>query len=507
MSQLDVVKQLVDTLEARKENMVLVVSAFEGVTDTLTKAMNRLSGTDYSEADIDEAFSVTKAKHDEIIAKFFPGERADAVIAKYEADFCALRQSLMTHKQVSNVLMPKSGSFKIRDQVIGFGEHIAAAFLQIYLEQEEKEARHFENVTADEEILDQGPITGARLHEAKKKGITKALREETRENVIRILGGHVGETPKGLIPHQSRGYSDIMAVDTALALKDMGGDLTATRFWKDVDGYFTANPKDLILKNDQNKPILHRDISNDEALENASAGSGLINVGALALAAKHGLDLHIRNIKKLDPEFGTNVTTGEIVTNKLFKTIVSNPRIDAITVKLSQMADQDGFAAAIATAFAEQELSIDQIGTDGTSMTFTTVLPKDEADQEACREKIRKIKGDLGMIDINGERYRVEGFQWAEGKATVSVIGSELLKNPGVLGSIYSTLTASDIEIHLVSHSIMKRRFSFLIDPNKCQEAVRLIHSVYVDNDKMVIAEVDTKRAEQEAGMRGTFLR
>lgn len=503
MSQLDVVKQLVDTLESRKENMVLVVSAFKGVTDTLTKAMDRLSGTDYSEADIDTAFEQTKAKHDEMIAKFFPGERAIPVIAKYEIDFGILKASLMTHKQTSNVLMPKEGSFAIRDQVVGFGEHMSAAFLNIYLEQEGKTSQHFENVTAGEEILEPGQITGERLHEAKKKGIIKALRSETRENVIRILGGHVGGTLEGLIPHQGRGYSDIMAVDTALALKDMGEDLTATRFWKDVDGYYTANPKD--LEEGKNTPILHRDISNDEALENASAGSGLINVGALALAAEHKLPLHVRNINKFDPDFGTNVTTGETVTNHLFKTIVSNPRIDAITVKLSKMADQDGFAAAIAAVFGEYGLSIDQIGTDGTSMTFTTVLPKDKADQEVCREKIRKIEDDLNTIDIKGGRYEIDQFNWHKEKATVSVTGNELIKNPGVLGSIYSTLTASGIDIHLVSHSILKRRFSFLIDPKKCKEAVRLIHSVYVDDDQAVIAEIDTKKAAQEQRMRGTF--
>lgn len=505
MSQLDVVKQLVDTLEARKENMVLVVSAFEGVTDTLTKAMDRLSGTDYSEADIDTAFLPVKAKHDEMIAKFFPGERAIPVIAKYTTDFGILRQSLMTHKQTSNVLMPKEGSFAIRDQVVGFGEHMSAAFLNIYLEQEGKQSKHFENVMADKEILEQGPITRRRLHEAKKKGITEALRTETRSNVIRILGGHVGGTPKGLIPHQGRGYSDIMAVDTTLALQDMGEDLTATRFWKVVDGYYTANPDD--LEKGKNTPIFHPDISNDEALENASAGGGLISIGALALAAEYGVDLHIRNIKKFDPDFGTNVTTGEVVTNYLFKTIVDNPRIHAITINLAQMADQDGFAAAISERFAEEGLSVDQIGTDGTSMTFTTALPKDKADQEECKRKIRRIKRELSVIDINGDRYEIKDFKWHKDKATVSVTGNELINNPGVLGSIHSTLTASGIKVHLVSHSILQKRFSFLIDPEKCKDAVRLIHSVYVDDDQAVIEEVDKKRAAQEKRMRGTFKR
>ncbi len=512
MSQLDVVKQLVDTLESRNENMVLVVSAFEGVTDLLTKAMDRISGTDYSEEDIDTAFLPVQAKHDEMIAKFFPGERAAEVKAKYETDFGTLIQSLMTHKQVSNVLKPKEGSFEIRDQVIGFGEHMSAAFLNIYLEQEGKLSRHFENVTADKKILEQGPITPERLHEAKKKGITEALRTETRQNVIRILEGHMTGTPKGLIPHQGRGYSDIMAVDTALAVKDMGEDLTETRFWKDVDGYYTANPKNLKVKEGKkegkHKPKLHRDISYYEALENASAGSGLINVGALALAAKHELDLHIRNIQKFDPDFGTNITKGETVGKRLFKTIVSNPRIDAITITLSQMADQDGFAAAISAKFAEYELSIDQIGTDGTSMTFTTVLPKDAADQEECREKIRRIQSELEMINISGEIYKIENFLWDKEKATVSLTGSELMNNPDardVRGFTDLMLTSSGIDVHMISHSRARRRYSYLIDSNKWKKAERLLHSYYVDNDPKVISKVEKRMKKRAKRMHGTF--
>ena len=507
MAQLDVVKKLVDTLEARQENIVLVVSAFEGVTNTLIAAMDELNGKDYTEEDIDRAFGKVWEKHEAMIVKFFKDKHVELAKDKYTAGFTILKQALMTHGRVSKSLMPAEGSFQIRDQVIGFGERMAGALLNEYLEQEGKNAHFIDNVVCDQDTLESGPVTDRSLHEAKKKGISQAIRagaDEARGNVIRILGGHVGGTPKGLIAHQSRGYSDIMAVDTALALTDMGESVKETRFWKDVDGVYTANPKDLDSK--KNKPVLHRDVSSAEALENASAGSGLINVNALSLAGKHGLDLHIRNIKKFDPDFGTNITTGSVDTKYLFKTIVSNPHVDALTITLPEMADKDGFAAAIIGKFSDFEVNLDQICTEGTSMTFSIPLPSDKADQEACRERIRKVKENLKVIEVKGERFTVQDIEWDKEKfASVSVIGKELRDRCGILGSISTTFGAFGINVYTVSHGKKQTRITYLIDQKDRKKAVQLLHSVYVDNDSEVKEERLRRQDELEKGLTGTF--
>lgn len=508
MVQMDVVKNLIDKLESRQENMLLVVSAFEGVTNKLYAAMDALNGKDYSDEDIEQVFQAAREKHEEMIAKFFTEENsAEEAKGTYKAGFGILKQALMTHKQTSRILMPVQGSFNIRDQVIGFGERMAGAFLDLYLKKEGKESYFVDNIRADQDTLHQGPVTDRSLHEAKKKGIQNALRtiEATRGNVTKILGGHVMGTPKGLTVHQGRGYSDIMAVDTSLALEDMGQAVAATRFWKDVDGVYTANPKDLEVENGKNKPYLHRDISNKEALECASAGSGLINVNAIALAGEHGLDLHIRNIKKLDPDYGTNIITGNVVTPHVFKTIVNAPNIDAITITLPEMADKDGFLAAFSKVFASHEVNVDQIGTAGTSITFSIPNPNDKADQEALRIRIRKVMSDLKTVEVKGDIFTIEDIEWNQTRASVSVIGSELKDRPGILGSLSSTLGSFGISVKIVSQDEEQMRVTFLIDRKDLKKAVRLLHSKYVDNDPEVIAETEKRRAEMEKAFTGTY--
>ncbi len=502
MMQLDVIGNLTDVLENRNENIVYVVSAFEGVTNRLIAALDALNGKNYSEADIDTAFAPVYQKHEEVIGKFFPGEFAEKVREKYEASFGVIRQSLITHKTVSNILKPVDGSFQIRDQVIGFGEDMGAAFLQMYLEQQGKQVVHVENVQADQDLLSHGEITNTRINAAKKAGIIHSL-QEVRSDVIRIFGGHMKGTPRGLIPHQGRGYSDIMGVNVTQALRDLGEDVQDPRFWKDVDGVYTANPKDLGLNNN---PRLHEDISISDALENASAGSGLINVRALSYARQNGMGLRIRNLKRLDPDVGTSITTGRVDTRFLFKSIVTNPYVDALTFDIPEMADEPGFGDALVSAFAKKRVTLDLICCEGTSITFSVPLPQDEADRQALRLRIREIIDSCKTVEVYGERFDVQGIEWDKERfASLSFIGTELKDRSSVLGSITSTLGAFGINICGISHGKKQTRISLLIDGGNRKKAVQVCHSYYVDNDPKVKSERARLSAQAEEGLTSTF--
>lgn len=348
MSQLPQVKNLVLILQKGKEKVMLVVSAFEKVTNSLIAAMDELNGRDYLDEDIEKAFKRTRELHEEIINKYFHDEHVAAAHQAYQTAFGILKEALMTHKKVSKVLMPVEGSFRIRDQVIGFGENMAAKFLEIYLRQEGMGAKVFQDVKCDEQILrsiqgiDQGSISGRKIQEAIQEGIKKSLIAE--EESLRIFGGHIAGTPRGIAVDQGRGYSDITGIDMAVTLGKLGERIASTRFWKDIDGISTANPKE--LDGDKNKPFVHGDISIEEVLEIASAGSDLLNVRALSRALQAGLDLEVRNIHKPEQR-GTRITQGDVNTPHAFKTIVSNPHFDVITIKIPEMADQSGFGAAL----------------------------------------------------------------------------------------------------------------------------------------------------------------
>lgn len=516
MRNLSQVKNLVQILQERKEKVVLVVSAFEKVTNSLIAGMDELNGQDYTEEDIEKAFQQTQKLHFEIIEKYFhekdKNHYAKAAQEAYQTAFNILKQALMTHKKLSKILMPVEGSFQIRDQVIGFGENMAAKFLDIYLAQEKIKADVFENVKCDPQILQNsntGTISSRKIQEGIQAGIKKALTEketakQTDEKTVRIFGGHIAGTPRGIAIDEGRGYSDITGVDMAVTLERIGEKVAATRFWKDVDGISTANPKELDSR--KNKPFVHGDISLEEVLEISSAGSDLLNVRALSRALQAGLDLEVRNINKPEQR-GTRITQGDVNTHHAFKTIVSNPHFDVITVKIPEMADQSGFGAAIMQVFSKYDISIEGPFSEGTSLTFGISMPRDASDREEQREKIRSILEELKEIDVQGERYAItQAPTWQKGSlACISVIGKELHGRIGILSAISGSLSAFGINIQGVSHGGSQTRISFLIDQQYREQAVQVLHSIFVDNDQEVIKKFHEAHVKQLEVLTGTY--
>lgn len=503
MSQLDKVLNAVNIFESRGEKVVLVVSALEGVTNKLIKAMDDLNGQDYSELDITTAFESTKAVHAVTIEKFFKGDHKIEAYSAYDSAFEILKQALINHKQISKVLMPVVHSFEIRDQVIGFGENMARKLLDIFLRQEGKKTRLLENVRCEETEDAGGKISSRKIEKGVHEAIRNALGGEETENVIRIFGGHVAGTPRGITIDEGRGYSDVTGVDVAVVLREDGENVTATRFLKDVRGIYTANPKNLNDK--KNKAVLHEDVSIKVALEIAGAGSKLINPRALSRARQHNLDLQIRDISNLDDDIGTNISTGSILTHHAFKTIVSNMNMDAITIDVPEMADEPGFIAAISDVFAKHGISIDGIFPEGTSITFSIPLPEDESDRKVARKIIRTVLDKLKTIEVNEEQYMVDDIEWDKSRASISVVGKEMHDRVGMLANISGVFSAFGINITAVVHGSKQTRINYLIDKQDCKRAEQLLHSIFVDNDPEIIAEFTKRRAEQTEALTTTF--
>ncbi|MFH0820603.1 MAG: hypothetical protein V1908_02405 [Candidatus Peregrinibacteria bacterium] len=493
MSQLDQVKCMIDTRKQRGERIVLVVSAFKGVTDTLMTAMDNLDGQDYQERSIDGAFHPTRGLHETIFERYFTGEHKDRANTTYQQEYEKLRTALIAHKAITNVLRSEARTFKIRDQVIGFGEKIAGMLLKIYLEQEGNQSHFYDEVNARGYPANGNTLSVRRLHEAIRAGIEESIRAvgEIRAEVIQIFGGHVGNTPHGISEDIGRSYTDTTAVDVALVLKEMGFNLQATRFWKGVEGVLTANPNVL---GSNNKPVRHRHISLAEGAEIASAegGSGLMQISALALAERHKLDLEFRDFREPANEgAGTIYTTGGIETRHAFKNITGNRNIDTLTIRVIEMADQQGFIDSIGNALKREGIIIDCIFCSGSELTFSLLLPRDRSLRRAYREKIERVRTELSQgVIVDEERYPVDTLDWdQEAYACVSVVGSELKGKRGILMTLAGALSFRGADIHGITLSKSQLRISFLVRENLCDDVVRALHSIFVDQDAQVIAD------------------
>lgn len=486
MSQLDEVLNLVKVLQEQNEAPVLVVSAFKEVTNTLISAMDNLNGTDYNEDSIRAAFEpvlgIVNGKIDEFFRVDKYKEQAHAHVVR-EMDICI--EILMTHKAVTTSLAPHDKTYQTRDKIIAFGERSVVGVLEAFLQENQINAK----ALCDIQYKGNNSRPSKReLHRGIQKGIAESLapHKDEIDKQILIIGGHVKDTARGMVTEIGRSYTDTTALDTTVALKNLGVPVDSTVAWKDVDGVLSADPNQLNEK--INNPTVHHYVSLNEGMELAGAGSTLMQVEALDLAMEERTPLSIKNIKKPRGE-GTTFTVGESRTELPFKIITANRRVDVISCKIPKMAVQAGFAEALTKVFADSNVSLNDILTSSTTINFTVNLPSGTADQQELRKRIQRVITKLSNIQVNGETHECNP-EWDQSKANVVIIGDELRNTRGVLNIITGVLAAERINIDGIEHTIEQRKISFYIDQKDADKAVQALHRVFIDKDHAFAAEV-----------------
>lgn len=483
MSQMNEVLGLVKVLHDQNEAPILVVSAFEGVTNALIGAMDKqLDGTDYDENSIRQAFrpvlDIINGKIDEFIKEDRYKKQAHEHVER-EMDICVA--VLMTHKQVTKTLAPDNKTYPTRDKITAFGERSVVGILEAFLQENTVAARAIKDV---EYRGNEGETSKGELHKGIQKGIAEAV-ESHREKIdqeILIIGGHVKNVLRGMVKEIGRSYTDTTAVDVTVALeKLLGIPVASTVAWKDVDGVLSGDPKQLDPK--VNSPKVYSDISLNEGMELAGANSTLMQVDALSLAMEEGISLSLKNIKKPRDE-GTTFNVEETTTDFPFKIVMANKMEDTISCKIPSMAVRPGFAARLTKAFDDNGVSINDIITSSTTIDFTVNLPPDEADKKELRKRIRKTIAEIRNIEVDGEVYRCDSKWQKQNKANVVIIGDELSNATGILSVITGVLSSQGINIDMLAQTGEQRKISFYVDHKDAYRAVQVLHRVFIDKDE-----------------------
>jgi aspartate kinase len=485
MHQLDEVQSLIGNhLIKLPEKQVLVVSAFAGVTNTLVAAIEHIINQGKSAEEVGNAFESAQ----ELLAlqidknpltKATKPYSRPKIQERIDLEFQRIKDILASFEG-KNLRTTNKKALPVRDAIIGFGEDTAAIIAAAHCKAHDIPVYYPGAVKASSE--------GSDMHSEVQRGFEtnlSGLSRSAKDHVL-MFGGHVRDLPGGIIEAIGRSYSDTTAVDLAKALENKGHRVNEVVFWKDVEALMTADPR--LLNLDKSQPLKVPDISIREALEAARSGSSLLHVQALELAEQLGINLRLKKLQEPDSE-GTRYSNNEVITGRPFKTMVRHPH-DTLTLDITQVAGQAGVVQYFSKIFAEQGISVNDIATEGNSITFTVPLPRDESDREGLRQRIRNLQGALQSIEIGDARYKIDG-QWRQDSLEhLSVVGSELANRPGILGLLCTTLSAHGINILSVGHTTQQHRISFYVAKNDAERAYKVLHMHFIDRDEKVMQRV-----------------
>jgi aspartate kinase len=334
------------------------------------------------------------------------------------------------------------------DQLLAIGEQESIALMAMAL--------HGIAVPAVRYTGAQAGIFTDKVHtKAKIKMVNaKPVMKDLASGRVVIVAGFQGIDEDGQITTLGRGGSDLTAVAIAAAIK-----ADRCEIYTDVDGVYTADPR--VVKNARKLP----EISYDEMLELASAGSKVMQSRSVEFAKKYGVVFEVRSSFNHNP--GTLVKEEVAYMEQVVVRGIAADK-DQAKVIVSNIPDKPGSAAKVFRALADASVNVDMIvqnaGRQGVAnLTFT--VP--QADTRKAEKALKPV-----LAEIGGGQVAVH-----ERIAKLSVVGVGMKTHSGVAAILFEALAAAGVNIDLISTSEIK--ISVVVDLDRADEAVRVVHAAF----------------------------
>jgi aspartate kinase len=300
-----------------------------------------------------------------------------------------------------------------------------------------------------------GILTDRAHTRAKIANITpRQIHALLAEDYIVVVAGFQGQNADGETTTLGRGGSDLTAIALAGAL-----NADACQIFTDVDGVFTCDPR--VVSEAQKLD----EVSYDELLEMAGAGSKVMQSRAVEFAKKFGVEFEVRSSLKNTPG-----TIAKEETANMEDVVIRGISVERNQAKVTidDVRDEPGIAGRIFSVIASGNISVDMIvqsvsehGTTDVSFTMH------ENDLPAATELLTPLVKEV----------HAAGLITKAGVAKLSVVGIGMRSHSGVAARLFECLGKGGINIQLISTSEIK--IAVVIDGQDVDRAAQLTHQEF----------------------------
>ncbi len=444
-----------------KGQVVVVVSAMSGVTDTLLSA-----ATSAAQGDAEtfrrarwhlsdrHRLAMTEVIHYEE-ARLQLREEVEALLSDFE--------NLCRSIHIMGELTPRGS-----DAVASLGERLMAHILAAALRDRGERATAVE---ATEAIVTNGQHGSATpLMEETREAAQARLLPLLAEGVTPVVTGFIAATKDGVTTTLGRGGSDYTAAILGACL-----DSDEVWIWTDVDGVMTADPR--VVPEARTLP----EISYAEAAELSYFGAKVIHPKTILPAVERGIPLRIVNTFN-PPSFppagggderrGGTLIVAEVKPSELtVKGITAIKGLSLVTVEGRGMLGVPGIAARVFTAVAQEGISVLMISQSSSEQNICFVIQ-----QEAVERALKALEA---TFELELARRNVDRIWAQKGVAIVAAVGAGMKGTPGIAAKVFGALGKHGINVISIAQGSSEYNISFVVDEADMEKAVRYIHQEF----------------------------
>ena len=435
-------KQIVEN-EAKKQPVVIVVSALGGITDKLI-ATSKLAVAGDEEWKTE--FDAMVDRHHKMIDTIITDTKArEDLFIKVDALLDQLRSIYF------GVFLIHDLSEKTSDAIVSYGERLSSLIVSTLV----KGSKWYDS----REFIKTVDKNGKHVLDAE---LTTELVVKTFSELPRIslVPGFISsDRDSKEITNLGRGGSDYTAAIIAASL-----NAEVLEIWTDVDGFMTADPK--VIKT----AYTINELSYIEAMELCNFGAKVIYPPTIYPVCVKNIPIRVKNT--FNPESDGTIIKQKIENNlKPIKGISSISGTTLITVTGLSMVGVIGVNRRIFTALAQQGISVFLVS-QASSENSTSIGVRDQDAEKA----VNVLNNEFAKEIETGAMFPMHA---ESGLATIAIVGENMKHTPGIAGKLFGTLGRSGISVIACAQGASETNISFVIDGKYLRKSLNVLHDSF----------------------------
>jgi aspartokinase/homoserine dehydrogenase 1 len=441
---------------------VVVVSAFQGVTNTLLELANHAAlHTPEAREHVATTLEQLKTRHREAFNTLTSNTEGRQEL--YSEVLAAREQMERWFQSLTGLLdgvyLLRECSPRTIDHIASFGECLSALTVATALRCTGVNARF---AHAGDFVLVEGQHGRARVDFNRTYPLIRQSLSDT--SVLYVVTGFIGADSEGIIHTLGRGGSDYTASIVAAALK-----ASVLEIWTDVDGVMTCDPRKVL------SAFSLEELSYQEALELCHFGAKVIYPPTLQPAM--ALKIPIRILNTFAPDrHGSLICDSPTPTTRPITGISSIGSISLIQVQGSGMVGVAGTAMRLFRTLATLQVNVILITQASSEHSICVAIKHAEA-PEALKALNHEFTSEISAGEI--DPITVEA-----GLAIVTVVGEQLRHRVGISGKVFGSLGRNGINIRAIAQGASERSISVVVDEIDENKSLNALHDEFFANVK-----------------------
>ena len=440
--------------EARQEPLIVVVSAFQGVTNQLIDCARM---AERGERGYERLYETIAKRHRTAVDDLLGRRLGARIRARVDALLGELHDALHGIRLLGHC-PPRA-----LDLTASFGERLSALIIAACFNRVRParfvDAREF--LTTDDRFTHANVIFSKTNRSALR--YFKRLAGGRPGRVIAVVTGFIGATSDGQTTTIGRNGSDYSAAIVGAAV-----GASVIEIWTDVDGVLSADPRAVP------SAFVLPHVSYEEAMELSYFGAKVLHSASIAPAVARAIPILIKNT--FNPAApGTLISRSRGAQEHLAKGISSVGDLTLLTLRGLSMVGVPGTAERLFRALAARGVSVILISQASSEHTICFAVQNTDAAAAvaAVRQEFRfELQHQLTALDEKTDQL------------IVAVVGDGMKGRPGVAGKLFGALGRHNINISAIAQGASERNISCVIDASQQIRALNVVHQAFFETRK-----------------------